>query len=82
MPLELSGHPEMHSPHALVRLQVGHEVFAPSPPVPDSRTFQSCDELLGTSWAGDRPRPADFHLCDLEVSETVSQTTANRLDFG
>ena len=82
MPLELSGHPEMHSPHAPVRLQFGHEVFAPSPPVPDSRTFQSCDELVRTSRAGDGPRPADFNLCDLEVSETVSQTTANRFDFG
>ena len=82
MPLELPGHSEMHPPHAPVRLQFCHEVLTPACPVANGRTCQPFDEELGTPRTGDRSRATDFNLCDLEVSETVSQTTANRLDFG
>jgi hypothetical protein len=71
MPLELTGHSQMHAPAASIGFELRHEVFASPRPSSDRGTLQACHKLIDTAWACDGSRTADFDFCDFKRIKTV-----------
>ena len=86
MPLELSGHAQMHSPaptglSGVGMQQLSDQIFAASSPVANRLTSKPPAKGCRTPGAGHSSLAEDFGLLDDKRLKTARQSPTNRLDF-
>ena len=86
MPLELTGHAQVHPPvttglTGLSVMQLSHQILAPAAPLADVPALQSSAETLGSTWACNRPFSQDLKVLNHKGLKTGRQSPTNRLNF-
>ena len=86
MPLELASHAQMNAPYPVagsrLRLvQLRHEVFPSTAPMPHFLPLQSKTKSMGSPWTGDCPITEDINVVNDKRLKTARQSPANRLYF-